>query len=233
VRAENLEESVKLLNRARSLAPGNEHYALVLAQIYLRQENYDAAAKTVEPLAREASDPQMRSNAQAILAAIKNVREQAERYKAMREAYERGEGRPPMLATRDGGVPARTPAKTEEEIEAEAAEAVRAAMNDAMRKPLGGETRSLGVLTRIECGAKGLVFVVRVGERLLRLSARAFEDMHIMAFTSEAGGEITCGPRKPESAVVVTYRASADARAKTDGTIAALEFVPADFKLKQ
>ena len=67
---DNLDEGVKMLTRARALAPGNEHYALVLAQIYLRQENFDAARKTIEPLARDASDPQLRSHAQSILNAI-------------------------------------------------------------------------------------------------------------------------------------------------------------------
>ena len=130
----------------------------------------------------------------------------------------------------DAAAPEKQDGKTEDE---RAAEAFSAALNDALRKPLAGETRALAVLTRIECTARGLVFVVRVGDRLLRLSAKTFEEVHMTAFTPEAGGQLTCGPRKPESQVVVTYRAGADARAKTDGTLAALEFVPANFQLKQ
>ncbi|HEX8852792.1 MAG TPA: hypothetical protein VF754_04860 [Pyrinomonadaceae bacterium] len=54
-----------------------------------------------------------------------------------------------------------------------------------------------------------------------------------MAFTTEAGSELTCGARKTQSPVVVTYRRPQDARAKTDGALVALEFVPAKFRLKQ
>jgi tetratricopeptide (TPR) repeat protein len=237
VTGENLDEGVKLIARARSLAPGSERFAFVLAQLYLRQEKYEDARKTVEPLARDNSDPQMRANAQSLLSAIENIQEQAARYKAAREAYEKGadssDAQPPRLARRgdaDSDAQAGRGGKSDDE---RASEAFSSSLNEALRKPLAGETRERGVLTRIECGARGLVFVVRVGERVLRLSAKTFEEVHMTAFTPEAGGELTCGPRKPESQVVVTYRAAADVRAKTDGSMVALEFVPANFQLKQ
>lgn len=52
--------------------------------------------------------------------------------------------------------------------------------------------------------------------------------VHFMAFTQEAGGEIGCGPRKPESQVVVTYRAQ-----EKGGDLVAVEFVPASFVLDE
>jgi tetratricopeptide (TPR) repeat protein len=242
VAGENLDEAARLIARARALAPGNEQYALILAQIYVRQERYDDARKTVEALARDNADPQMRANAQALIASIQKIQEQVARFKAEREAYEKGgQGggagpQTPRLVRRgnldpdDAAAQEKRDARTDDE---RAAEAFSEALNDALRKPLAGETRALAVLTRIECTARGLVFVVREGSRLLRLSAKTFEEVHIMAFTRDAGSQLTCGPRKPESRVVVTYRADADARAKTDGTLAALEFVPANFQLKQ
>jgi len=181
----------------------------------------------------------MRAGAQSLLSAIENIQEQAARYKAAREAYEKGaaaaDSQPPRLLRRGdadaSSAQARQDGKTDDE---RAAEAFSSALNDALRKPLAGETRGRGVLTRIECTARGqLVFVVRLGDRTLRLSAKTFEEVHIMAFTPEAGSQLTCGPRKPESQVVVTYRAGPDARAKTDGALAALEFVPDNFQLKQ
>jgi tetratricopeptide (TPR) repeat protein len=233
---DNLDEAVKMLKRARALAPGNEHYALILAQIYLRQENFDAARKTIEPLTRDTSDPQLRSYAQSIFDAVQTMEEQAARIKAMRESGASGGSDdpppPPRLARRNGAGDdaSERSGKSEDEL---VAEALSSAISDALRKPLAGETRVRGTLTRVECGAKGLVFVVKVGERLLRLSAKSFEELQIMAFTKEAGSELGCGPRKLDSPVVVTYRATSDARAKTDGPLVALEFVPASFQLKQ
>ncbi|HEV3470400.1 MAG TPA: tetratricopeptide repeat protein [Pyrinomonadaceae bacterium] len=232
-----LAESVELLKRARALAPGNANYALILAQIYLRQENYAAARATVEPLTRDTADPQWRGPARSILSAIEAVREQAERHKAAREeaAREEASGTPPATdeapRLRRRAAPPVTeapaaPAKSDDEM---AAEALTEAVNAALRKPLEGETRARGVLKAIECSPKGLVFVVKAGERTLRLTSQGFEDLHVMAFTREAGSELTCGPRATESAVVVTYRP--DARPKSDGSLAALEFVPAGFTL--
>jgi tetratricopeptide (TPR) repeat protein len=239
VRGEELEESAKLLESARRLAPGNQSYALILAQIYLRQEKFDAARATAEPLTSESADPQTRAQARSLLDAIDSMRRQHASLEESSERSERpgasggpgGEARPPSLRRRGEVVVIADPnnaGKTEEEL---VAEAMAAAINEAMRKPEAGETRALGVLKAIECTAKGVVFVVRAGDRTLRLSAQGFETLHIMAFTREAGSELTCGQRQQESHVVVTYRPSADARAKSDGTASALEFVPANFKL--
>ena len=64
--------------------------------------------------------------------------------------------------------------------------------------------------------------------------ANRFEQIAIVAFTTDAGGEITCGPRRPENMVVITYvPAREKEKSKVDGETAALEFVPKDFVLKQ
>ena len=230
VTGEEIEEGVRLINRARALSPGKEYYALLLAQLYLRQEKFDEARAILEPLTRDASDPQMRANAQSFMNYLRTAQEYAARTKAAREAYEKGEASPPppQLKRRDGegGAGGTGEVLTE-------ADALNMSINEALRKPLAGETRLVGTLTRIECVPKGLVFVVKSGERLLRLAAKGFDDLQITAFTPEAGRELGCGPLKRESLVVVTFRAAPDARAKTDGPLAALEFVPASFKLKE
>ncbi len=137
----------------------------------------------------------------------------------------------PPAPSLDGSKPAQVPpGKSEDEA---VAEALTAALNEALRKPAAGETRARAVLTHIECVPEGVVFVFKAGPRQLRLAARGFEGLHITAFTPEAGGEITCGPRNPESTAVVTYRPATDARAKTDGTVVAVELVPATFRLRQ
>lgn len=125
--------------------------------------------------------------------------------------------------------PPRPPGKTDDEL---AAEAFASSLNEALRKPREGESRARAVLTRVECGRKGLVFVFKAGDRQLRLTSAGFTGLHIVAYTSEAGAELSCGARKPETPVVVTYRPPAGARPKSDGSLVALEFVPADFRLK-
>ena len=76
------------------------------------------------------------------------------------------------------------------------------------------------------------MFVVKVGGRLLNVKTDSFADIDISSYAASAGGEITCGLRKPEDNVVVDYVPAADSRAKINGVVKSIEFVPNDFKLK-
>src|ERR1044071_7979631 len=67
VTGEEIEEGVRLAKRARSLAPGKEFYALLLAQLYLRQEKFEEARALLEPMTHDASDPAMRANAESFM----------------------------------------------------------------------------------------------------------------------------------------------------------------------
>jgi tetratricopeptide (TPR) repeat protein len=243
VTGEGLDEGIKLINRARQLAPGREGYAYVLAQLYMKKEDFDSALRTIEQLARDASDPQMRANADSLAADIRNYREQATRYKADRERAERewaerasrpasASGNPPRLMRRgEESAPAGEGGKSEEEM---VEEATMEAIRDALRRPAEGETRLLGRFTSIECDRQGVVFVIRAGDRTLRLSNKDLENVQFMSFVSETfNGSIGCGPYKGEGTVVVTYRPGAAGRAKTDGAAVALEFVPPKFRLEQ
>lgn len=88
-----------------------------------------------------------------------------------------------------------------------------------------------GRLIAIECNAKGIVFQVRAGDRLLRFHSDNFERVNISAFTPEVSGDITCGPLLNDNSVVITY-AAAKAGTRFDGEVNALEFVPLKFVLK-
>jgi hypothetical protein len=76
------------------------------------------------------------------------------------------------------------------------------------------------------------VFVIQNGTALLRLRTASFDDIELTTYDTSVKGEITCGERKPANAVVVAFVASADKKLKSDGVLKAIEFVPADFKLK-
>ena len=178
-----------------------------------------------------------------MLASIDNYEERLKQFKAQREAYEKSareaaeQGGELRLKRREsvrieggGGNSQTTTDKSDDE---RAAEAFSDAINEALRKPLEGETRVRATLVRIECVPRGLVFVFKAGDRTLRLASADFKGLHIVAYTPDAEGELSCGARKSETHAVVTFRPGPEARAKTDGALVALEFVPADFRLKQ
>lgn len=235
VTGEQIDESIELLKRALQLAPGEERFRLDLAQLYLRKQDFDAARKIVEPLAQNSPEPHIKANAQSILKSIINFQEHEAEVKAARESnimVRPGSGDEPPRPPRQRETP--TEADTDSSPDTETIgltreEAMFQAMREAMRKPQAGELRARGVLTRIECNAKGTTFHIRVGEQVLKLFGGNMSGIHFMAFTQqEAGGEISCGPRKPESQVVVTYRAR-----DKGGDLVAVEFVPTNFTLEK
>jgi tetratricopeptide (TPR) repeat protein len=65
---ERLDQSVDLIKRAMSLEPNRPELKLVLAQIYLKQRDNESAHRLLEPLARQNDDPQLRAQAELLLA---------------------------------------------------------------------------------------------------------------------------------------------------------------------
>jgi hypothetical protein len=101
-----------------------------------------------------------------------------------------------------------------------------------LRKPAAGETQLQGTLLRIECDAKGIVFVVQTDSGLLKLRTASFDDIELTTYDPKVAGEIGCGERKPANVVVVCYVPNTDKKIKADGVLKSIEFVPTDFKLK-
>lgn len=217
VTGEQLDESISMIKRAVALSPGSEEFLFVLAQLYMRKQDFEGAQKVVEPLAATGADPLIRANAQSLLASISSIQEARARFEASKE--EGLTNRPLLSVTATGEA-------TTEKMDPSSY------LREALRKPAAGETQLEGVLLRIDCAARSIVFVVKVGERLIRLKTDSFENADITTFSPDIGGEITCGPRKPANTVVVCYKPASDAKAKTDGEIRSVEFVPKDFKLK-
>ncbi|MCM3870159.1 MAG: hypothetical protein ND895_05610 [Pyrinomonadaceae bacterium] len=213
VTGEQLDESIVMIKRAVALSPGSEEFMFVLAQLYLRKQDIEGARRVVEPLATNGADPNIRARAGSLLASISSAQEAMARF---REGQEK---RAPNVV-----------------VEMETAEPAIADpmsyLRDALRKPETGEKQIQGTLVRIDCDAKGIIFTLKSGSGLFRLKTAKFEEVDITTFAPDVAGEITCGVRKPENAVVVCYLPGSDARAKVEGTIRSLEFVPTDFKLK-
>ncbi len=211
----NLDDAVQLINKAVALSPGNEQYLFVLTQIYLRKQDFAAATRTIEPMAKNATDPRIRATAEGLLRSVKSYQESMARYErdrasnrqSLREAAEQTDQGPTIVVN------------------------PYIYLQEALRNPEPGEIRLQGSLTRLTCSAKGIVFEIKGEQGVLRLFAKDFDGINITTFTSDVGGELTCGARKGQDFVVVTYKPLKDAREKTEGALVSLEFVPADFKL--
>ena len=221
VAGEKLDESVELMKRALALSPGRSDFAFMLAQIYIRQEKFDLARKAVEPVLA-AKDRQMQSQAQLLLASIKNYEDRLARYKSQSAGEPGLQKQSEATARGDTAQPDMSPADY---------------LREALRPAEAGEERIQGLFIKLDCDSKGTVyFLVQAGDRLYKIRATSLERVQLIAYTPDAGVEVSCGPRKVQNNVVLTYRPSKDAkdlRAKIDGDAVAVELVPKDFQLKK
>jgi hypothetical protein len=128
-------------------------------------------------------------------------------------------------------------AKADEEAQANAERERKEAMLDAigaaLRQPQEGDKREIGIVEKIECSGQNVFFLVKTESGNLRLKASSPQNVRFAAFTPEVPQmQIGCGAKMPPIPAVVTYRPNREAKAKQNGEIVAVEFVPESFKLQ-
>jgi tetratricopeptide (TPR) repeat protein len=207
-----LDEAVAALDKGLQLEPGNQQLALDKAQILMRQEKFDEARRLAQKVFASAAEAQLRGNAQILINNINSFEAQ------LKDIAERNK---------------RPPSEGEETvIQLSEEELINQSLNEAIRKPRAGEKRIIGFLTKIDCDPNAISFVIRTPEQIFKFRTDQFQNVAFMAFTSEATGQqIDCGTRKSEEYVIATYK-PADPKAKHQGELVAIEFMPKEFKLK-
>ena len=234
VTGDNLEASIASLKKVLSVSPGRHDFSFVLAQLYARTGDYKQARQLLEQIARSNTEDQLKQASEMMLKQVQNMEENDARFEEAKRFATENSNRVPGLVTvrphTSGGSPA--PASPAPNPTPAPAKDPSSYLREVLRAPGEGETQIQATLLRIECDAKGIVFVVQTASGLLRLRTATFDEVEITTYDTSVKGDITCGERKPANTVVVDYVPNTDKRLKADGIIKSIEFVPADFKLK-
>ena len=204
VREQDLDESIGMIRQALSLAPGRDDYIFVLAQLYMRKEEFNTARQVIQPLLRESADDTIRQSALTLLSSMKRIEEQLNRLRAVQKT----------------------------ETVSDTTDLKEPSLELFLRKPQNGEQRIQGFLNRIECTTGSILFSVETGGQLLTLHATRLERVRFVSYTPGIRGELSCGTRRPPNNVVVTYKPTRELRNRTDGEVVVVEFVPAEFQLQ-
>jgi tetratricopeptide (TPR) repeat protein len=252
---DNLEAAITSLKQVLSVSPGRHDFSLRLAQLYARTRDYKQARQILEQISKSNAEEHLKQASEMMLKQVQTMEENNARYEEAKKAAATNLGGAPMLVrpleplvaagpdpastpstapgsrtsgsstsspnTVPGAIPAPTPAADSS-----------AYLREVLRTPGDGETQLQATLLRIECEAKGIIFVVQTAAGLLRLRTPTFDDVEITTYDTSVKGEITCGERKPANGVIADYIPNTDKRIKADGIIKSIEFVPSDFKLK-
>jgi tetratricopeptide (TPR) repeat protein len=214
----DLDESIEMLNRALASSPGRVDFMYMLGQLYMNKDKYQTARPLLETVASSDQEERIRRHAKKLVETIDIIEEQkAKRAKVVETSS--APRKPAEVAE---------PETDEEELETEDSAAT---LRRVLRAPGSGERRAQGLLLRIECAPANFVFVVRIGDQVLRLRTDNFRKLGLITYDADVKGEITCGPRTPVTSVVVNFLPLADSREKIDGSLKSLTFVPADFQL--
>ena len=217
VRNEEIDQAIAYLGKATKLAPGNQWYQMRVAELYMRKEDFSRARKLAQKIYETAPDDQLRVYAKNAINLINS-------YESQLESVRNYNNRAKQEIVTDKPL-------TDEEIARLNEEAMLEAINQTLRKPKTDETRGLGFITKIECGAKGIEYWARIDDRLLQFTSETFDSLFLMSFDGKlSNDEFGCGTVKKDMYAVITYRPTDAAKTRTAGEIVAVEFVPKNFK---
>ena len=214
---EDLDGTIKLLNKALALAPGRQDLSLLLAQIHMRQQKPDLAKQVLEPL-RNAKDRNIKRQAEQMLASIKRYEDEMARYNS---------GAPELQQPKSESTDQReqsTKPMSESDY-----------LRDSLRPVEAGETRIQGLFVKLDCNSSGVAFfMIQSADKLYKIRATSLGRVQLTSYVQGAT-EVSCGVRKNQENVVITFRPPndpKDTKTKIDGDAIALELVPKDFQLK-
>ena len=222
VQNDEIDEALQYMNKAVALAPGNQWYQMRVAELYQRKQDLVNARKIAEKIVQTADEPALRGYAQSILRSIDSYQAQMGR---INEYNSQQQNSREIIIKSDKPL-------TEAELETLKAKAMADSINESLRVPEGEEKRVLGTLASIECGAKGIIYTVKLETETLKLTSVDFQSLMLFGYGVDPNNmEIGCGTLKKEVFGVITYRPKVDAKTKTIGEVVAIELVPKDFKL--
>jgi tetratricopeptide (TPR) repeat protein len=186
VTGENLEEGAQMLKQAVRLEPQNKHFALSLAQIQVRMQDYASAKKILEPLLAAEDDSSVKAEAASMMKFIDSYT------RPLGESSTRSET--PPAAAESGDAPRLI--RRGEESKSESTGPDDAATAGPTARPsvrIEGAEILGGVLAAIECG-NGMILVFRTRDKLLRFTVGDVTTLQFYSQDPQFKGDIGCGP---------------------------------------
>jgi thioredoxin-like negative regulator of GroEL len=232
VNNENLDESIANLQKAMRYQPGNQRYAIRIAEIYARQEKYKEAAAIAEKIANTTDDQQVKSQSEKVLSQIRQQQNYAEQAEKSRKDYEtmlaeaKKNGNQVVVLNRRNEKP-----MSDEEIAKIDEEARMRSINQQIKKVAAGENQVVGRVQKIECKSKSIVYTVKTDGETFTLTSKDFQGLSLMAFLSDAeNAQVSCNANLSAYNSVLTYKLQPDAKNANRGELFAIDFVPDSFR---
>ncbi len=217
VRNEELDESIAMIKKALAIAPGNQWYAVRLAELYIRKHDFTNARNLMQKILLTASDDRLKVYAENTVRTINSLESQLEDIKNYKKREQSAEVSDAPLG--------------DEEIARRREKAMLESLNATLRKTKPDEKRLLGYVTKIDCQPKQIIFSVRADNQNFQFRSDSFDTLTLISYATElVDSEFGCGAMKKENLSVITIRPNTDAKSKFTGEIVSIEFVPKNFR---
>jgi tetratricopeptide (TPR) repeat protein len=192
---QSLKEGAEHVKTAMRLEPQTRHYALTLAQIQARMQDYDAAKKTLEPLMAQDAEPSLKVSAESIMSMIEY---------ASRSGNVGAFTRPPDPPGSPAGSTSSPP---------------RLVRRPSLR--FEGAKTIRGVLTAVECNNGKWTLVVNTATDLLRFMVSDKEKLEFFSQDPSFEGAVNCGS---VNKIAFIYFKPIEGESKFAGDAVAVEF---------
>ncbi|MEP6923185.1 MAG: tetratricopeptide repeat protein [Pyrinomonadaceae bacterium] len=234
VNNERLDEAVAYMQKALKYQPGNQRYALRIAEIYLRQDKFAEASAIADKIAKTADEPALKSEAEDLTNQLRQRQDINAQNEASRKQYEAAiaeaskNGNRVIITRRNSNEKQLSP---EELAKMEEAANMRS-VNQSIRKAEGNEKQVIGRIQKIVCQGKNITYTVKTDGETFTLSSKDFENLALTSFVADAASvQVGCGANFADLNSVLTYRPAADAKNTNRGELIAVDFVPTNFRM--
>lgn len=231
IAGDNLDEGVRLIARARALEPGRTEYALILAQLQMRQQKFAAAQATLARAIGNNPEPQLLAQLQGLASTVKDYGERQAQYEKERAEYEK---RVAEMSVRNDSTETATSSNSSSGGSGANQEFGNQELGNRhlilKRRTEGAQVK--GLLTRIECLPKGVAWHFETADKKpLKFISREFQDIEFISYVEDTADAISCDTRlKKPAFVMLTYK---PASVKGyDGQVAVIEFISPDVEVE-
>lgn len=215
----HLDDAVNGLMTALRYQPGNQRYALRIAEIYASQNKLADAETLAKKISETTDDASMKSRAEGLLGNISQRRMYETQIENQRKA------------NADAVSRARSGSDQGRDMISNDPDAVLRSINEALRKPAPEEKRVVGSIQKIDCRQRPLAYTVKTPAETFALTSVDFQALDVGAYVAGADrAQIGCEENISGFNAVITYKPKSEAKSASRGELVAVEFVPKDFR---
>lgn len=215
IRNERVDEGITQIKKALAIAPGNQWFAVRLAELLMRKEQFAEARTIASRVKQTAADDRLRLYAENTVRNIDSLEAQTRDIAEARKRNSEEVTDEPL---------------SEEEIARRRDRALLESTNLALRPLSPGESRIIGRVRDVVCEGGKVWIVATAGNAERRFSVRSLSGLSLVSFDPRfASIGFGCGVFDDENTALLTFRGESSASKIAE--LIAIEFVPAGFRI--